>query len=43
MAIGTDIAVAALSPTLPHGKITGIDLSEGMLAQAHPSAKSRAH
>lgn len=34
VATGTGIAVAALSPHLPEGKIIGIDFSKGMLAQA---------
>ena len=40
VATGTGIAVAALAPALPHGKVTGIDLSEGMLAQARAKAQS---
>lgn len=40
VATGTGIAVAALAPTLPRGKITGIDLAEGMLAQARVRAQS---
>lgn len=40
VATGTGIAAAALAPTLPRGKITGIDLSEGMLAQARVRAQS---
>ena len=40
VATGTGIAVAALAPTLPRGKLTGIDLSEGMLAQARIRAQS---
>lgn len=40
VATGTGIAAAALAPTLPRGKITGIDLSEGMLAQARVKAQS---
>lgn len=39
VATGTGIAVAALAPALPLGKITGIDLSEGMLAQAAKRAQ----
>lgn len=39
VACGTGIAAAALAPALPHGKITGIDLSEGMLAQARARAR----
>ena len=33
VATGTGIAATAIAPHLPRGKITGIDLSEGMLAQ----------
>ena len=40
VATGTGIAAAALAPALPRGKITGIDLSEGMLAQARVRAQS---
>ncbi len=40
VATGTGIAVAALAPSLPRGKITGIDLSEGMLAQARDRSQS---
>jgi ubiquinone/menaquinone biosynthesis C-methylase UbiE len=40
VATGTGIAAAALAPTLPRGKITGIDLSEGMLTQARVRAQS---
>ena len=40
VATGTGIAAAALAPALPRGKITGIDLSEGMLAQARARAQS---
>lgn len=39
VATGTGIAAAALAPALPRGKITGIDLSEGMLAQARVRAQ----
>ena len=39
VATGTGIAIAALSAALPRGKITGIDLSEGMLAQARIRAQ----
>ena len=39
VATGTGIAVVALAPALPRGKITGIDLSEGMLAQARKRAQ----
>ena len=42
VAAGTGIAATALAPHLPHGKITGIDLSEGMLAQARDRAQSLA-
>lgn len=38
VATGTGIAATALAPHLPHGKITGIDLSPGMLAQARARA-----
>jgi ubiquinone/menaquinone biosynthesis C-methylase UbiE len=34
VATGTGIASTAIAPHLPRGKITGIDLSAGMLAQA---------
>lgn len=34
VAVGTGIAATALAPHLPRGQVTGIDLSEGMLAQA---------
>lgn len=40
VATGTGIAVEALAPALPRGKITGIDLSEGMLAKARSKAHS---
>jgi len=38
VATGTGIAANALAPHLPQGKVIGIDLSEGMLAQARNSA-----
>lgn len=38
VAVGTGIAATALAPHLPRGKVTGIDLSEGMLAQARANA-----
>lgn len=40
VATGTGIAATAIAPHLPRGKVTGIDLSEGMLAQARARAKS---
>ncbi len=40
VATGTGIAATAIAPHLPHGKVTGIDLSEGMLAQARARAQS---
>jgi ubiquinone/menaquinone biosynthesis C-methylase UbiE len=40
VATGTGIAATAIAPHLPRGKVTGIDLSEGMLAQAHARAQS---
>ena len=42
VAAGTGIAVTAIAPHLPRGKVTGIDLSEGMLAQARARAQSLA-
>ena len=39
VATGTGIAAAALAPHLPNGRVTGIDLSEGMLAQARARAE----
>ena len=42
VASGTGIAATALAPHLPRGKVTGIDLSEGMLAQARARAQSQA-
>ena len=41
VATGTGIAATAIAPHLPQGKITGIDLSEGMLGQARARAQSR--
>jgi ubiquinone/menaquinone biosynthesis C-methylase UbiE len=41
VATGTGIAATALAPHLPRGKVTGIDLSEGMLAQARARAQSQ--
>jgi ubiquinone/menaquinone biosynthesis C-methylase UbiE len=40
VATGTGIAATAIAPHLPYGKVTGIDLSEGMLAQARARAQS---
>lgn len=42
VATGTGIAATALAPHVPRGKVTGIDLSEGMLAQARRRAQSQA-
>ena len=39
VATGTGIAATAIAPHLPHGKVTGIDFSEGMLAQARARAQ----
>ncbi len=39
VATGTGIASTAIAPHLPHGKVIGIDLSEGMLAQARARAQ----
>jgi len=41
VATGTGIAATAIAPHLPRGSVTGIDLSEGMLAQARASALSQ--
>lgn len=43
VATGTGIASTALAPHLPRGKVTGIDLSEGMLAQSRARAQSLGH
>lgn len=40
VATGTGIAATALAPHLPRGKVTGIDLSDGMLTQARARAQS---
>ena len=40
VATGTGIAAAVLAAHLPHGKVTGIDLSENMLTYARARAKS---
>jgi ubiquinone/menaquinone biosynthesis C-methylase UbiE len=40
VATGTGIAATAIASHLPRGKVTGIDLSEGMLAQARTRAQS---
>ncbi|MBI1282783.1 MAG: methyltransferase domain-containing protein [Thiobacillus sp.] len=40
VATGTGIAATAIAPHLPQGKVTGIDFSEGMLAQARARAQS---
>lgn len=42
VACGTGIAAMAIAPHLPRGKVIGIDLSEGMLAQARARAQSHA-
>ena len=42
VATGTGIAATAIAPHLPRGKVTGIDLSEGMLAQARARAYAQA-
>lgn len=39
VATGTGIAATAIAPHLPRGKVIGIDLSEGMLAQARERAR----
>lgn len=39
VATGTGIAATAIAPHLPRGKVTGIDFSEGMLAQARDRAR----
>ena len=39
VATGTGIAATAIARHLPRGKVTGIDLSEGMLAQARARAQ----
>ena len=39
VATGTGIAATALASHLPRGKVTGIDFSEGMLAQARARAR----
>lgn len=41
VATGTGIAACAIAPHLPRGKVTGIDLSEGMLAQARANAAAK--
>jgi len=41
VATGTGIAACAIAPHLPQGKLTGIDLSEGMLAQARANAAAQ--
>ncbi len=41
VATGTGIAATALAPHLPGGRVTGIDLSEGMLAQARARAQAQ--
>lgn len=40
VATGTGIAATAIAAHLPRGKVTGIDLSEGMLEQARTRAKT---
>jgi ubiquinone/menaquinone biosynthesis C-methylase UbiE len=39
VATGTGIAATAIAPHLPRGQVTGIDFSEGMLAQARERAR----
>lgn len=39
VATGTGIAATAIAPHLPRGKVTGIDFSESMLAQARERAR----
>jgi ubiquinone/menaquinone biosynthesis C-methylase UbiE len=39
VATGTGIAATAIAPHLPRGKVTGIDFSAGMLAQARERAQ----
>ena len=41
VATGTGIAATAIAPHLPRGTVTGIDLSEGMLAQARTRAQKQ--
>ncbi|MBT9612968.1 MAG: methyltransferase domain-containing protein [Burkholderiales bacterium] len=41
VATGTGIAATAIAPHLPRGRVTGIDLSEGMLAQARARARAQ--
>lgn len=41
VAAGTGIASTAIAAHLPRGKVSGIDLSQGMLAQARARAQSR--
>ena len=43
VATGTGIAAYAIAPHLPSGRITGIDLSEGMLAQSRARAQELGH
>ena len=40
VATGTGIAATVIAPHLPRGSVTGIDLSEGMLAQARIRAQA---
>ena len=42
VATGTGIAATAIAPHLPRGKVTGIDLSDAMLAQARARAQGQA-
>jgi len=42
VACGTGIAACALAPHLPRGRVTGLDFSAGMLAQAHHNVRTRA-
>ncbi len=42
VATGTGIAALQLAPLLPRGRVTAIDFSEGMLAQARTKAAARA-
>ena len=41
VATGTGIAATTIAPHLPRGKVTGIDLSECMLAQARANAQAK--
>jgi ubiquinone/menaquinone biosynthesis C-methylase UbiE len=41
VATGTGIAAATIASHLPQGKVTGIDFSQGMLAQARANAQAK--